>query len=352
MAAGSTAALADDDKTETAVATAAGGKPILSDGFPDMSQFPPVYLYKDQEGREYTIELVPGDETEHGRGKGLRKRVLDGNDRALLARIKAKLEYLPDLFPGGDSVKSTKQVCTGTAPPPAFTIMGSGGSNSVGSIGVCNITPPKPPGAHTQWLQFSVGTYRVASNQVHVPVAAWFKPPMHGHGMYFGDTSSSACINNGQPSTYNTRIEAWSCWQGYGPARSSPYFQSTGFTYNDTCGVAWQDSFYTINKALVDTNTRYRVTMHASDGQGVMYLVDRRTGTGPWISHTPAVWRNVTYGTSWPIDPNYPGPVYGSFDPTANGVAFVGTSIPPTDGNPGTTGSWFVQITNLATNWF
>ena len=187
-----------------------------------MSEFPPVYIYKDKAGQDYTIEVPtqPGDET--GRGNALRKRLLTGQDRALLARTKAKVQYLPDLGLEDGAAGQTKQRCNATLPPTSYTIMGSGGSNSVGSIGICKINIEKPANAHTHWMQFVVGTYRVVANQVHVPVIAWFKPELHGHGMYFGDTSASACINNGQPSAYNTRIEAWSQWAGQGPPRSSP----------------------------------------------------------------------------------------------------------------------------------
>ncbi|MBI3149372.1 MAG: hypothetical protein HYZ17_12755 [Betaproteobacteria bacterium] len=320
-------------------------RPIASDDLPDMSDFPPVYLYKDNEGRDYTLEMIPAASIVHVEKSGLHRRLLDTKDHALLARTKVKVKYLPDPGVADSEVSQTKQTCNGTLPPTSFTILGTGGANVLGSVGICKINIAKPANSHTHWIQFVVGTYRVASNQVHVPVAAWFKPQMHGHGMYFGDTSSSACINNGQPSTYNTRIEAWSVWPGY-VVRSSPYFQSTGYTYNDTCGMPWQDSFSTVNNALADNGTRFRVTVHATDDQVVMYQVDRRIGSGNWLAHTPAVWKNVTYATHWPADPNFAGPVYGQFDASANGLAFVGVPVLATAGN------WFVQISSVATGWF
>lgn len=166
-------------------------RPIVSDGLPDMSDFPPVYLYKDAEGRDYTLQVPSVDAAErpHGRGNGLGKRYLVAEDRALLARTKLKVKYLPDLDLEAAADKANKIGCNGTLPPISYTMFGNGGEHSVGSVAICKINVARPPNSHTHWIQLIVATYRVASNQVHVPVVAWFKPELHGHGMYFGDTS-------------------------------------------------------------------------------------------------------------------------------------------------------------------
>lgn len=323
-------------------------RPIVSDGLPDMSDFPPVYLYKDAEGRDYTLQMPSVDAAErpHGRGNGLRKRYLVAEDRALLARTKLKVKYLPDLDLEAAADKANKIGCNGTLPPTSYTMFGNGGEHSVGSVAICKINVARPPNSHTHWIQLIVATYRVASNQVHVPVVAWFKPELHGHGMYFGDTSFFPCANNGQSAANNTRIEAWSQWPGYGPARSSPLWQSTGPSYSDTCGTAWLDTHINIDGTIQDTGRRYRVTVHANDGQAVMYSVDKRVGAGSWQVHTAPLWKNVTYAANWPADPYFSGPVYGQFDSSANGLALIGAT------SSGTAVSWFVAVTSLGTGWF
>jgi hypothetical protein len=217
------------------------------------------------------------------------------------------------------------ETCNATTIPTDFNIFSDGGV-VYGNVGVC-LTNTRPPGTHTQWIDFIVYTANYFGAGDHTPVVPWFKHTLHGHGMYFGDTSASACTN-GQDARYNTRMEGWSQWFGY-ESQPGPYWTSTGTYFSDTCGATWQDGWY-------PPFATYNVDVHASDGQWVQYYVRKwNSSTYSWDTVTGPLVRNLTY-SSWPTGP-------GVFDSSANGI-FIGST--------GSGSSWTIAIRSLAVGWF
>lgn len=292
----------------------------------------PTYVHKDKEDQVYALQLGVAQGKSGESEYRLWKKYLNEDDFKALSAMGASLRYLPDLDIGdsGTGIYAIDQ-CTTTQFPTDFNIQYVNGS-VVGNVGVCQ-TNTRPPGTHTQWLDFVVFTWNYYGNAAHTPVVPWFKSTIHGHGMYFGDTSTYPCLN-GQDTKYNTRIEGWSQWYGFDPGPSS-YWTSTGPSLTDTCGATWVDGWVPGNYVT----TQYNVNVHASDGQWVQYLVNRWNGAA-WVTHTPPVVRNMTY-SSWPTSP-------GVFDPAANGM-FIG-STPPL--GQGVGGNWTIAIRSLTVGWF
>jgi hypothetical protein len=316
----------------------------------------PTYLYKDKDGRPYALQLAYepqiNPEQPHRPWKGF----LGDQHFAFLAEIGADIRYLPDFDNDSPDIdigqrsllKADKNNCMNATLPTDFNITygGTGGSDMVyGNVGWCNPNG-RPSGKHTQWVGLQVFSNNYSGQGAHTPVVSWFKSTLHGMGMIFGDTHTDACTN-GQASYYNTRIEAWSTWQGYGPGQplhDHDHWTSSGTTMHETCGLPWQDAWILpFNPSIV-----YSAVIQSSDSQWTQYSVLRDTGSGfqPFVS---AIVRNVNFTSiplTWPpAVPGGPSLGPGVFDATANGV-YVGSSA------VAGSGSWIVGIRALSTGWF
>jgi hypothetical protein len=280
----------------------------------------PVYLFRDLAGNAYALELpAPG-------GPALGKHYLTSADFAALADLGATIAYLPE------HPDATIGPCTFADFPANFNIAFVGGT-VFGNIAKCD-PGGRPSGAQSQIVEFVLFTDGYDGQAAHTAVIPWFKNALHGHGIYFGDTSAYPC-RDGQASTFNTRIEGWSQWSGYGPSRG-PYWTSTGPFESATCGTAMTDGWASRSGIVT---AAYKVTVRASADQWVRYDVQRWNGAG-WVVHTAPLARDMRYA-SWSNGP-------GTFDATANGflVGSTGPSSGATSGPP-----WVVAIRELSTTW-
>lgn len=318
--------------------SAEAATPVDSMAYPQTMSSAPIYLYKNKDGIVYTLHLQYVERLEGGPEYRLSKKYLFPEHFRALQEMGASIAYLPDIELGPEDALQTKaggNQCNATSFPRDFNIGYDASTQTVfGTVAVCQVNS-RPSGTHTQYVDFVMFSSNYKYSDAHTPVALWFKSTLHGHGMYFGDTSSYACLN-GQTSEYNTRVEAWSQWEGYGPGFSSRW-NSSGPYFTDTCGTALEDGW---NIPLGIVTTQYNINVHASDGQWVQYSVNRWTGSS-WVSHTAPVVKNVTYSSSWPTGP-------GEFDPSANGL-FIGTTEPL---GPGHGGSYTMGIRSLTVGWF
>lgn len=307
----------------------------------------PTYLCQDKDGRPYALQLAYEPEINPEQPYRPWKAFLGDRHFAFLAEIDADIRYLPDIDIGQKSLlKADFNNCTNSSLSTDFNISfgGTGGDGIVyGNVGWCNPNG-RPSGTHTQWVGLQVFSSNYSGQDAHTPVVAWFKSTLHGMGMFFGDQSSSACTN-GQSASYNTRIEAFSAWQGYGPGETlrDPInpdltrWTASGGSMTDTCGLPWQDGWY----LPFSPDVEYAETLQAADSQWTEYSVLRNTGSG-WQSFVSAVVRNVNFNSTPPM---WPTGAPGAFDASANGV-MVGS----TKGT--TSGSWIIGIRGLATGWF
>lgn len=326
------------------LAFVATGPCIASDAIdgaisPSAVQNAPIYLYRDKAGLTFALQVQP--DLQRPSGYRVYKHYALPEDIVDLRARGVTIDHLPydddddDDQRGPRAATKSADTCTTTHYPTDFNITYANGV-VWGNVGVCQ-TDSRPPGTNTQVVDFEVFSENYKGKGAHTPVVLWFKRTLHGHGMYFGDTSSYEC-SNGQPSSYNTRVEGWSLWHTPDPGDppTGPYWSSTELNFNDTCGAPWDDGWIV---ALGVVTTKYRVNVHASSGQWVQYLVDRWNGSS-WVTHTPPVVKNVTY-SNWTTPA---GP--GTFDASANGL-FIG-STPPTV----SASTWTIGIRALTVGWF
>ena len=307
----------------------------------------PTYLYKDKDGQPYAlqIEYMPGEPaTDQSKGTGswyhLWKKYLNTGDIASLASRGAEIRYLPDIevadtdSKGGRQTKALDNCTTTSQVPSDFNIYFNSGTQAVmGNVGLC-LTDSRPPGATTQWIAFYLMTYKYFGQGAHAPVIPWFKNTLHGHGIYFGDTSSSPCLN-GQDARYHTRMEGWSQWFGHQNEPNTPLWTATGTAFTDTCGATLADTW----TPGYPVYTYYLVEIHASIDQWVQYSVKKKVGS-TWVTITGPMSRNLTY-TTWPTGP-------GVFDLHATGV-FIGSVVDLQHGYPN---DWIIGIRSFSTGWF
>lgn len=191
----------------------------------------------------------------------------------------------------------------------------------------------RPSWASSQRVEFVVFTSGYRAQAAHTVVIPWFKNALHGHGIYFGDTSAVPCAD-GRDATFNTRIEGWSQWSGFGPP-ANPYWTSTGPLETTTCGTPMQDG-WSPDSGIV--SAAYRIRIRASADQWVRYEVRRWDGSA-WALHTPPLVRDLRY-KDWPGGP-------GTFDPAANGL-MIGSSGPL---GAASGSRWMIGIRELSTAW-
>ncbi len=279
----------------------------------------PVYLFRDSAGSAYALELPePTDAT-------LAKHYVTPREFAALADLGATIAYLPE-YPD-----SAIGPCTSAEFPHDFNIAFVEGV-VFGNIARCD-PGGRPSGADRQSVGFLLFTHGYQAQAAHTVVIPWFKNALHGHGIYFGDTSSFPC-HDGQDATFNTRIEGWSEWPGFGPAKN-PYWTSTGPSESQTCGTPMSDG-WNLNSGVV--TTAYEVSVRATADQWVRYEVRRWDGSA-WTTHTPPLMRDMRYA-GWPSGP-------GVFDEAANGF-MIGSTGPlgTTSGTP-----WTIGIRELSVVW-
>ena len=279
----------------------------------------PVYLLRDSAGSAYALEVPgPGDSTLH-------RHYVTAQEFAALAALGARIAYLPE------HPDSAIGPCTSAPFPQSFNIAFVEGV-VFGNIARCD-PDSRPAGAYSQTVEFVLFTYAYAAQAAHTVVIPWFKNALHGHGIYFGDTSAIPCAD-GQDSTFNTRIEGWSEWSGFGPA-ITPHWASTGPLETATCGTPMTDGW---SPGTGTVTTAYEVSVRSTADQWVRYEVRRWDGSA-WVVHTPPFVRDMRYA-DWPNGP-------GTFDPTANGL-MVGSTGPlgSASGLP-----WMVGIRELSTTW-
>ncbi len=306
----------------------------------------PTILYRDAGGRPYTLQLDYIPVTSAVGSYRLSKRYLESTDFAAAELAGLVFEYLPDVSIDDQTGKVSEKSgggCTHLNPPTAFTISYVNGQVT-GNVYICG---PKigQPDATTQWVNFVMFTDSHWGASAHTPIVLRYKPTLHGHGIYHGDTSATVpptTCSNGETAYNNTRIEAWSQW----PSGAGAYNTSTGPHLTDTCGMETQDGW---NQATGIVWQKYQYNIHANnvyDGaagfyrQWVAYGVDRWNGS-TWVTHTPSISRDVTYSL-W----TSPGGA-GVFDPNAIGI-FIGTTG-PLGSSPG---PYYIRVENFATGWF
>ncbi|HLX29727.1 MAG TPA: hypothetical protein VKV24_14700 [Casimicrobiaceae bacterium] len=279
----------------------------------------PIYLFRDAAGKAYALELpAPGD-------SALARHYVTSQELTALASLGTTIAYLPE------HPDASIGPCTSADFPRDFDIVFVEGV-VFGNIAKCDPNG-RPSGATVQSVEFVLFTQGYRAQAAHTAVMPWFKNALHGHGIYFGDTSAYPCAS-GADSTFNTRIEGWSQWRGFGPP-VNPYWTSTGPLENQTCGTPMIDG-WTPSSGLVDA--AYSISVRSTINQWVRYKVDRWNGSA-WIVHMPPTVRDMRYA-DWPNGP-------GAFDVSANGL-LIGSTGPlgASSGSP-----WMIGIRDLSVEW-
>lgn len=279
----------------------------------------PVYLFKDGAGNPYALQLPgAGDST-------LGRHYVTSGEFAALARLGATIAYLPE------HPDAAIGPCTANEFPRDFNIAFVEGV-VFGNVAKC-APDARPSWAHSQSVEFVVFTQGYARQAAHAVVIPWFKNALHGHGIYFGDTSAFPCAA-GQDATFNTRIEGWSQWSGFGPSRSARW-TSTGPLERETCGTPMTDG-WTPGSGTV--TAAFKMSVRATDDQWVRYEVRRWDGSN-WFPHTAPIVRDIRYA-DWPNGP-------GIFDPAANGL-LVGSTGPL---GAASGSNWVIGVRELSSAW-
>jgi hypothetical protein len=279
----------------------------------------PVYLFKDAAGNAYALQLPgAGDST-------LGRYYVTSDELAALARLGATIAYLPE------HPDAAIGPCTANELPRDFNIAFLEGI-VFGNVAQC-APGARPSFAHGQIIDLVVFTQGYARQAAHTVIIPWFKNALHGHGIYFGDTAAFPCAT-GEDATFNTRIEGWSQWSGFGPSRTA-YWTSTGPLERETCGTPLTDGWTSGSGAVT---AAFEVSVRATDDQWVRYSVQRWDGSH-WLPHTAPLVRDMRY-TDWPNGP-------GTFDPTANGL-LVGSTGPL---GAASGSQWLIGIRELSSAW-
>ncbi|HSQ81399.1 MAG TPA: hypothetical protein VLU54_09740 [Casimicrobiaceae bacterium] len=279
----------------------------------------PIYLFRDGTGNAYALQLPgPGDST-------LGKHYVTSGEFSALGALGATIAYLPE------HPDAAIGPCTSADFPRAFNIALIDGI-VFGNVAKCD-PGGRPSWASSQTVEFVLFTFGYRAQAAHTVVIPWFKNALHGHGIYFGDTSAVPCAD-GRDSKFNTRIEGWSQWSGFG-LPTNPYWTSTGPLETATCGTPMTDG-WSPSSGIV--TTAYKVRVRATADQWVRYEVRRWDGSA-WVVHTAPFVRDMRY-TDWPDGP-------GSFDPAANGL-MIGSTGPL---GPASGSRWMIGIRELSTAW-
>jgi hypothetical protein len=279
----------------------------------------PIYLFHDAVGKAYALELPePSDSM-------LARHYVTSQELAALATLGATIGYLPE------HPDASIGPCTSADLPRDFDIAFVDGV-VFGNIAKCDPNG-RPASATVQSVEFVLFTNGYRAQAAHTAVIPWFKNALHGHGIYFGDTSAYPCAS-GADSTFNTRIEGWSQWRGFGPP-ANPHWTSTGPLENQTCGTPMIDGWTPSSGRVTPA---YSVSVRSTMDQWVRYEVDAWNGSA-WIVHTPPTVRDMSYA-SWPNGP-------GAFDASANGL-LIGSTGPlgTSSGLP-----WVIGIRDLSIAW-
>jgi hypothetical protein len=275
-----------------------------------------VYLLRDRTGQSYALELPgPNDTT-------LARHYVTAREFTNLAALGLTIAYLPE------HPDATLGPCTSAPFPRDFDIAFVDGV-VFGNVAKCDPNG-RPVSATRQNVDFVLFTSGYKAQAAHTVVMPWFKNALHGHGIYFGDTSAFPCAN-GQDARYDTRIEAWSQWAGSGPPRN-PHWTSTGPAEAKTCGTSMDDGWTPANGSVA---IAYDVHVRATEDQWVRYDVRAWDGRS-WREHTSPIVRDMRYA-NW----------QGDFDPSANGL-FIG-STGPLGASSGA--AWVIGVRDLSVSW-
>ena len=279
----------------------------------------PIYLFLDRVGDAYALELPSAND------RTLVRHYVTAAEFAALNQLGATIAYLPE------HANAAIGPCTSADFPRSFNIAFVEGA-VFGNIAKCD-PDARPSWAKSQAIEFVLFTSGYRGQAAHTVVMPWFKNALHGHGIYFGDTSAIPCLN-GQDATFNTRIEGWSQWSGFG-LPLNPYWTSTGPFEIETCGMPLFDG-WTPGSGVVTAAFRLRV--RATAEQWVRYEVQRWDGLA-WVVHSAPFVRDMDY-SHWRNGP-------GVFDASANGLLVASTGpLGPSSGQ-----SWFIGVRELSATW-